>query len=97
MVDRGNGRAGSVLLWTVGASGPPLALGQHTDEVNAVLFSADGRAVISVGADGYVKMFETSGAERFVSNLGVALRSVCECACVGCGRDGAASAETVAC
>jgi hypothetical protein len=68
--------AGSVLLWTLGASAAALPLGQHADAVNAVLFTPDGRAVVSAGADGYLKSFELGGAERFVVHLGVSLRCV---------------------
>ena len=62
-------RAGSVMLWSIGTSAPALSLGQHTDAVNAVAFAPNGQTVISAGADGFIKVFDVAGLERYVINL----------------------------
>ena len=75
-LDHGFARPGSLLLWTIGTTQPPLAIGQHTDAINAVAFTPDGRGIISASEDGFVRMFDVSGVERMAQSIGEPARFV---------------------
>lgn len=67
----GAGSDGAVWVWNADALAfEPARLTRHTNEVNAVNFSADGQVLASAGADGAVYLWSTSNPSAEPHSLG---------------------------
>ncbi len=59
--------SGKVVIWNLANGAPRHQLAEHTDEVNSLAFSPDGRTLATAGEDGRVVLWSTDNGQKMQS------------------------------